>query len=566
MKSKKNIFVIFLILFFLSSIQAQTHNSVSVDENVYRLLDIAEMKGLLHNLSQVRPYSSSQVLSYLHEMERQSSKLTEHEKTVLKSTLNKYLPPERNNTPANIAKEGKVFFNNEKEDLFPISSGFSFDFEERADLNSGTIHSTNYTTFTIEGDISSYSSFNIDFSLGIANVNTDAFSPYSYTDTVSDGYYIAFSGGLDGGGLVDGDEDGASISMMSNPELQFSLLDDDLQFGIARVRRDLGNGYGNLSVSGSARPYTGMDLKVRPIDWFSMYYSVGSLSNWFDARDEGGANVIDQKMLTTQVFEFMPAKWLYTSLSTSVIWGKRFEMAYMIPVLPPIIGQSLAGDQDNAAVDFSIALKLPIGLKIYGGMFFDEMRSTDGITDPVMPYASQAGIKWVVPKLPFTTLSFQYTKIEPYCYAHDDQEYYFADDDDVFDTSWTNDSENLGYYLPPNSDEFLIRLETLPYDNFRFLLKYQYIRHGDGDPDLGEMEGSTSSGSFDASTGNTKDFLNDGIYEKIHIFTIEAEYEFEELPFNVSLDYSFNYAENFENISGNTVMKNIVGLKLHIYP
>ncbi len=80
--------------------------------------------------------------------------------------------------------------------------------------------------------------------------------------------------------------------------------------------------------------------------------------------------------------------------------------------------------------------------------------------DPALQFGLQGGVQWVIPKLPFTIASFQYTKIEPYTYSHYPQQYPFFDKDYYFDINWTNDGENLGYHLPPNSDEFLIKIES----------------------------------------------------------------------------------------------------------
>ena len=45
--------------------------------------------------------------------------------------------------------------------------------------------------------------------------------------------------------------------------------------------------------------------------------------------------------------------------------------------------------------------------------------------------------------------------------------------------SYANDGENLGYHLPPNSDELLVALDWLALPRARFQLRYQLIRHGD---------------------------------------------------------------------------------------
>ena len=44
--------------------------------------------------------------------------------------------------------------------------------------------------------------------------------------------------------------------------------------------------------------------------------------------------------------------------------------------------------------------------------------------------------------------------------------------------SYTNDSENLGYHLPPNSDEILVAFDWLGLPHARLRLRYQLVRHG----------------------------------------------------------------------------------------
>jgi hypothetical protein len=474
-----------------------------------------------------------------------------------------------------------VYFNNEEDDLFPMEMGLSEDSEFRIDSNSGTYSSTNMIDVFLRGDISSFMSYSIGFGAGLNNIDSDAYSPYSYSKT-TDGYSISLSGGLDGGGLEDGDQDGLSFGFTFSPEISMEFFDNSLQIGFSRERRDVGNGEGgNLTLSSTARPYDGIDFNFRPSRWFNFYYSFGALGNWFDgslrSADEDNDDVYDDdeliysNMFTTQVFEFMPTDWFYLLFSNSVVWGKRFEIAYMTPFMFPLFAQNLIGDQDNAAIELSMAFKLPIGIEIYGSLFADELRFTDIFTDPAVQLAVQAGVRWVIPKLPFTIATFQYTYIDPYTYTHYAQAYSWSDSDYLYDISWTNDEENLGYYLPPNSDEFLLRIESYPSSNVTMYFQYQYIRHGEGDWDEGEMEGDTSSGGTVSSAHaydgwGLKDFLNDGIYETLNIPTIGLSYEFTDYPLQVEADYSFIYATNYDNIEGNNVVKNLFGFLVHIYP
>ena len=564
-----------------STLFGQTHLSVDISDPVYKLLEIAELKGLVSRLSQVRPYTKSQINSLLEEINQNRNQLTDFEKTVLDSSITKFAPANREISALNILKEGKIHINNDEDAIFPMAFGATFDLEQRIDVSNQIFSSVNTMEWFVEGDVLNFMSYDIRVGAGMNNINSDAYAPFTYSKR-GDGYHIVASGGLAGGGLGTGDQDGFSFSFLFIPEISLSFFDEKLQLKWARHRRDVGNGEGNLMLSSTARPYDGIDFDLRPAKWFNFHFSVGSLGDWFDgsirSADDNVNGIIDegelvyQNMFSNQVFEFMPLDWFYFSISNSVVWAKRFELSYLMPFILPLFAQNLTGDHDNAAIELSLSFKIPIGLEIYGTAFADELRfNTALFQDPAVQLGLQTGIRWVIPKLPFTIASFQYTKIEPYTYTHYAQPYPFFDSDYLFDISWTNDGENLGYHLPPNSDEFLLRIESLPYQNLQLFLQYQYIRHGDGNWEEGEMEGSTSAGgtieeahAYDGT--GIKDFLNDGIYEKIHIATIGASYQLEDWPLKFGIDYSFTYADNFENIEGNTKMKNILVFKVHIFP
>jgi len=518
------------------------------------------------------------------EIDQQKNSLSVNEREVLRGLLETYAPADREVSALNIYKEGKIHINNDKEALFPMAFGTKFDLEQTVDISGKSFSSVNTMEWYVEGDVSSFMSYDLRVGAGMNDINIQTYAPYTYSKD-GDGYLIATAGGMAGGGLVDGDKDGLTFSFLFKPELSLSFFDEHLQMNWARHRRDLGNGEGNLTLSGTARPYDGIDIKMRPAEWFNFYYSVGSLGNWFEgslgsADDNNNNNIendelIFQNMLTTQLFEFMPLDWFYFSISNSVVWGKRLEMSYMMPFILPMFAQNLTGDHDNAAIELSLSFKIPVGVEIYGTVFADELRFNSGLfTDPAIQLGLQAGVRWVIPKLPFTISSFQYTYIDPYTYTHYPQKYPFFDSSYYFNTSWTNDGENLGYHLPPNSDEFLFRLQSLPYRNLSVYIQYQHIRHGEGNWEEGEMEGDTSAGGTGGeeahayhATGD-KDFLNDGIYEKINIASLGAYYKMdsEYVPLALELDYSFVHASNYNNIEGNSKLQNVLSFKVHLFP
>jgi hypothetical protein len=93
--------------------------------------------------------------------------------------------------------------------------------------------------------------------------------------------------------------------------------------------------------------------------------------------------------------------------------------------------------------------------------------------------------------------------------------------------AYTNNGEGIGYYLPPNSDEFLIRFDTMPALNTLSFFQYQMIRHG-ADHGPHAVDGSSYLSELDPSGRDSSDvlkkyFLRDGAYQWQHIFMLGAE-------------------------------------------
>jgi len=150
-------------------------------------------------------------------------------------------------------------------------------------------------------------------------------------------------------------------------------------------------------------------------------------------------------------------------------------------------------------------------------------------------FAYQFGIQGIIPGAPFASVSVCYTKIEPYNYTHtrDFVPWYTG----PMETSYTNNGVGLGYYLPPNSDEIKVRFDIRPWRRTSGYWQYQLIRHGaDYGPE--QVDGSSLVSELDPSGRGTKDsltknFLNDGAYQWMHIIKVGAEHTINNLPLTV---------------------------------
>jgi len=137
-------------------------------------------------------------------------------------------------------------------------------------------------------------------------------------------------------------------------------------------------------------------------------------------------------------------------------------------------------------------------LTLWGSFFIDRMNLSSNDNS----YAYQAGIKTIIHWLPLAAFTLRYTKIEPYCYTGAWN---------PPDSALVSEQESLGYYLPPNSDELLVRFEFMFLAAIKNYVQFQLIRHG-VDYGYGAVGGSSR---YDTGANNysAKYFLKDGVYQ-----------------------------------------------------
>jgi hypothetical protein len=119
-----------------------------------------------------------------------------------------------------------------------------------------------------------------------------------------------------------------------------------------------------------------------------------------------------------------------------------------------------------------------------------------------------------------------YTKNEPYNYTHirEDLPGYQSN---VMETNYVSFGRSIGHYIPPNSDELLIRFEILPAPRTLLSLQYQLIRHGATFGDRAVAGSSLwSELQWHRRDIVKKYFLRDGAYQWMHILRLRGEYAF----------------------------------------
>jgi hypothetical protein len=331
-------------------------------------------------------------------------------------------------------------------------------------------------------------------------------------------------------------------------EMSYSAFDNKLSIRFSREQHEWGGMDNNASLvlNSQARPFTALEVEFNPNQYFSYSTLTGTLEYFrYDSTKNDSAAF--QNAFSIQQVEFNAKNYFHADFGTSVIWPKRFELGYMLPVYSYYLFQNENGDLDNLGVYASVKGEYPGVFSVWASGYLDEAElaslSTLFNKDRMM-FALQAGTKINIPGLPFSSLTFTATKIEPYCYTHT-RTYspflsYDSDGNQILArTTYMNNGQNLGYYIPPNSLELKARFDTMPFSGLKAHLQYQLIAHGadfgphqvDGSNILSEL----SSGGRSTNKALDKDFLHDGAYEWMNIIKVGADWK---LPVKVPVTLS----------------------------
>jgi hypothetical protein len=188
--------------------------------------------------------------------------------------------------------------------------------------------------------------------------------------------------------------------------------------------------------------------------------------------------------------------------------------------------QNNIGDYDNLSLFLNCEGQYPAGLgKAWFSVFVDEINPEDEFfKKDRMMYIYQLGGLFYLPKLPFASLKLSYTKNEPYNYTHGlTRTPWYGDV--LMEVNYVNFGKSLGYYLPPNSDEILVRLQSILAPESIVHLQYQMIRHGADYGDRAVDGTSLWSELKDIDRSDMKKyFLHDGAYQWMHIFKLGGEF------------------------------------------
>ena len=589
---KKGLFLILVFLFLSISIYGQTHISVPLGHPVYLALEQAQMRGLCDPLPAVKPYSRSQILLIIDEiLEHESgrfNRLSDAERLILEQIKTDFSPEregwdlsrgtvsvEKNSDGVYLSGE----FGMELEMVYaggyyPLAGGYKEDgasHPESEDFYSDIIllpsiyfigdlgKNLTYglTLFGFFGKspralLGTYNNYwgpydrtNNEHRLITVHSEPLAYFPYTYKKRW-DGFLFAPEG-LSSGGQLAWPVD-YSLGYATIPELSGEFFNGHLSFRIARLDREWAGmtTNGSLILNQKAQPFLAFETVINPFSWISISSLTGVLEYHNAVGNTNRAEVKRasesfQNAFSIVMLELNIKRYFNFGLGSSAVWPKRFELGYLFPLTENFLYQNNVGDFDNLALFLNMQGQYPGIGKLWLSLYLDEV-NLDEIKrffelDRMM-YAFQVGGSVNIPWLPFSSITFSYTKNEPYNYSHNRIKTPW-NGDKLMEQNYINFGSSLGHYIPPNSDEFLVRFETMPLPRGMFSFQYQMIRHG---ADYGDrsVDGSSLWSELDPVDRSEKKalekyFLQDGAYQWMHIIKLRGEYSFKGFKVPVSL-------------------------------
>ncbi|MCL2044552.1 MAG: hypothetical protein FWG89_10475 [Treponema sp.] len=584
-----------LFAFLCISVFAQTHSSVSMGNQVYYILEQAELRGFCSPLSGVRPYTQSVVIGKINEIlnSENAGKLNITERQILRQYIDQFAKPApgldwqrgayygevaigRNNTllSANLGVAAEI-----ESSLGAINPGNSYLGMElwlSAYMNGDLGKNISYD-FTWGGGLvraprqflGTYNTYYEGFDMGddseFVNQLIDVYSqplthfPYTYRKQW-DGSVFFFSN-LTG---YDAWPDSIAGGYYLPAELTMSFFENKLIMRMGRITHDWSStSFGSsLAFNKAARPLAGLQAEFFPIPWFGLASLTGILEYHNLAGIKESA-MTSQNAFSITMLQFRYKDYLFFDIVDAVVYPKRFEIGYVAPIINSFFYQNNIGDFDNLALTFNVKAQYPGMGSMWVSLFVDEMNLTTNLSLDRQMVAYQAGVNLPLPILAFSSVKLSYTKINPYAYTHN-RNFNPWHGDLPMETGYINNGISLGYYLPPNSDEILLRVKTMPLKNLITSLQYQMIRHG-ADFGSSAVDGSNLLSELDPIDRNNNPilkryFLRDGAYQWMHILKISAEWNLPKLPAALFGEMGVNYSY-FTNIAAEA---NVTG-KAHPY-
>jgi len=499
------------LLFLITTLNAQEYISVPLDNSAYDFIEMGVLRGIITPPPSAKPWSVNVVNKKLWEMMIDPEEvLSSKEMDMLELVYESF---------------------ESKEEL-----DFLYSWESRFAVYAPdtSVSSVNIAKLSLRGDLAGFMSWDVTALGEFLYIKRDMSGvPSMFPYTMSkmwDGGVLSLRNPKDHYAWPDD----PSLAIGLQGELSGVLIDQLIQFRFGRLRRDWGSGTSGSSLFMNAQtsPFLAIEGVYSPLSWLDITFLTGVTEYYQNQNQSTEDDSFFNNLLSAVQFEINPLRYIYFNIGGSAVW------LYQV----------------NLAAFGNMELRIPGILKVWGSLFVDRLDSSPG-NFPVTngnSYAYQAGIKTVVNWLTFGAFTFRYTKIAPYCYTAAYDGYGGRRPSSM--SAFVSGGESLGYYMPPNSDEFLFRLEAMILSDLKTHVQFQILRHG-ADYGYGAVPGSSLTDRL-LDARSQKSFLEDGVYRWNNVFKLGASYKFMVGIIPVSVYVETGYVSTSFTINGDAGVGN----------
>lgn len=510
---------------------------------VYDYLKRMQILDVIDNYnSSVSPVSRNQVASYLKEIDRQKSKISNTDKDILNDFLIEF-EYDLNKS----VKSSYGLLNNK------------FDFKDIfGDKKQKYLYSFLDSNVSLFFDVNGY--------LSQRNSSGDSLRKHSIAlgelgirvrGTLFDvvGYYLRMSNGQ----KLNGSPEDIEMSVITSPKLSantkyryegnnFDTYEGYLRystenewFSIMAGKEALTTGFGysdKMFLSDNPVPfsYLKLELKYKSIQY---YYLYGSLKG-----DSLGRDLVTKNIASHRLNINFSKAFRFGFFESIIIPESPFNFAFLNPFsflrsADYNAGELTGGNKNNAILGFDIEIHPVKKLAFQATLLIDDLNFSTLFSNKIkngIPggndnrFGYQLGGIWTDAfAIPNLTAALEYTKIDPFVYSHRTNK-----------GQYTNWALPLAHILQPNADEIAIKLSSYIYNRLNVKLTYKHQRTAgrvllSGDTLIENYGGNINRGDGDMERENIflsgdkvdKDILAfDFVWQPIRQYFIEFKYQY----------------------------------------
>ena len=219
-----------------------------------------------------------------------------------------------------------------------------------------------------------------------------------------------------------------------------------------------------------------MNYSSKFISFTTLFAAIGAKSNY------GGDNLANDKYFALHSVRFNPFKKLSISFYESVVYGGRTDFSYLIPA-PYMVIQGLGGNRDNLQMGLLFEYQLLPNFRLNFDLYvddFDVEKLAKLKLDGKNRFAIQTGFLYTPPASSCKLFRMNYALITPYTYTHWQCE--SEESGQIIGTNmnyqnYTNNGVNIGSSLQPDSDKIAFYTLFQPMKNLKIGFSSSISRH-----------------------------------------------------------------------------------------